>query len=158
MVDYKEINAAKFKENLIGNFGDNDKVQILFDELVENNTEKNPFFYSIILTHIEKNHLSITDLVDSKNQVHFDKINVAIVEAEKQFQENQNVEKEKSERNNQNNEQITPLIFILIRACVHYALFEDEFYMKSQIETLKETLELFIMKYNPNAKSDILTE
>lgn len=106
MVDYKEINAAKFKENLIGNFGDNDKVQILFDELVENNTEKNPFFYSIILTHIEKNHLSITDLVDSKNQVHFDKINVAIVEAEKQFQEKQNVEKEKSERNNQNNEQI----------------------------------------------------
>lgn len=46
---------------------------------------------------------------------------------------------------------MTPLIFILIRACVHYALFEDEFYMKSQIETLKETLELFIMKYNPNA-------
>ena len=48
-------------------------------------------------------------------------------------------------------EKITPLIFILIRACVHYAMFEDEFYMKSQIETLKETLELFIMKYNPKA-------
>ena len=48
-------------------------------------------------------------------------------------------------------EKITPLIFILIRACVHYALFEDEFYMKTQIETLKETLELFVMKYNPNA-------
>ena len=48
-------------------------------------------------------------------------------------------------------EKITPLIFILIRACVHYALFEDEFYMKSQIEVLKETLELFVMKYNPNA-------
>lgn len=47
-------------------------------------------------------------------------------------------------------EKLTPLIFILIRACVHYALFEDEFYMKSQIETLKETLELFVMKYNPN--------
>ena len=26
-------------------------------------------------------------------------------------------------------EKLTPLIFILIRACVHYALFEDEFYM-----------------------------
>ena len=26
---------------------------------------------------------------------------------------------------------------------------EDEFYLKSQIEVLKETLELFIMKYNP---------
>ena len=48
-------------------------------------------------------------------------------------------------------QKITPLIFILIRACVHYALFEDEFYMRSQIETLKETLELFMMKYNPEA-------
>ena len=47
-------------------------------------------------------------------------------------------------------EKLTPLIFILIRACVHYALFEDEFYLKSQIEVLKETLELFIEKYNPN--------
>ena len=55
-------------------------------------------------------------------------------------------------------EKITPLIFILIRACVHYALFEDEFYMKSQIETIKETLELFIMKYNPKAKQGTVTE
>ena len=47
-------------------------------------------------------------------------------------------------------EKLTPLIFILIRACVHYALFEDEFYLKSQIAVLKESLELFIMKYNPN--------
>ena len=46
-------------------------------------------------------------------------------------------------------QKLTPLIFILIRACVHYALFEDEFYLKSQIEVLKESLELFIMKYNP---------
>ena len=55
-------------------------------------------------------------------------------------------------------EKITPLIFILIRACVHYALFEDEFYMKSQIEALKETLELFITKYNPKARSGSITE
>ena len=48
-------------------------------------------------------------------------------------------------------EKLTPLIFILIRACVHYALFEDEFYLKSQIEVLKETLELFVRKYNPKA-------
>ena len=48
-------------------------------------------------------------------------------------------------------EKLTPMIFILIRACVHYALFEDEFYLKSQIETLKEALELFIAKYNPKA-------
>lgn len=43
---------------------------------------------------------------------------------------------------------LTPLIFILIRACVHYALFEDEFYLTSQISVLKETLELFVMKYS----------
>ena len=48
-------------------------------------------------------------------------------------------------------EKLTSLIFILIRACVHYALFEDEFYLKSQIEVLKETLELFVMKYNRKA-------
>lgn len=55
-------------------------------------------------------------------------------------------------------EKITPLIFILIRACVHYALFEDEFYLKSQIESLKETLELFLAKYNPKARSGTFTE
>ena len=46
-------------------------------------------------------------------------------------------------------EKLTPLIFILIRACVHYALFEDEFYLRSQIDVLKETLELFVRKYDP---------
>lgn len=45
-------------------------------------------------------------------------------------------------------QKLTPLIFILIRACVHYALFEDEFYLKAQTEVLKESLEMFIMKYN----------
>ena len=55
-------------------------------------------------------------------------------------------------------EKITPLIFILIRACVHYALFEDEFYMKSQIESLKETLELFITKYNPKSRTGSITK
>lgn len=51
-------------------------------------------------------------------------------------------------------QKLTPLIFILIRACVHYALFEDEYYMKSQIEVLKESLELFIAKYGATAQSD----
>ena len=55
-------------------------------------------------------------------------------------------------------EKLTPLIFIMIRACVHYALFEDEFYLKAQIEVLKEALELFILKYNPKASSDIPTK
>lgn len=48
-------------------------------------------------------------------------------------------------------QKLTPFIFILIRACVHYALFEDEFYLKSQLGVLRESLELFIMKYNKNA-------
>lgn len=45
-------------------------------------------------------------------------------------------------------EVITPLIFILIRACVHYALFEDEYYLKAQIGVLKQSLTLFLEKYN----------
>ena len=53
-------------------------------------------------------------------------------------------------------QKLTPLIFILIRACVHYALFEDEFYLKSQIEVLKETLELFIIKYNSKLKEETI--
>lgn len=44
-------------------------------------------------------------------------------------------------------EKLVPLIFIFIRACVHFALFEDEFYLKSQISVLKEALEMFIIKY-----------
>lgn len=45
-------------------------------------------------------------------------------------------------------QKLTPFIFILIRASVHYALFEDEFYLKSQLDVLKESLELFIAKYS----------
>lgn len=48
-------------------------------------------------------------------------------------------------------EKLTPLIFILIRASVHYALFEDEFYLRAQIDVLRETLQLFEAKYNPSA-------
>lgn len=40
-----------------------------------------------------------------------------------------------------------PLIFILIRACVHYALFGDEFYLKAQIKVLKQSIGLFREKY-----------
>lgn len=41
---------------------------------------------------------------------------------------------------------ITPLIFIFIRASVHYALFEDEYYLRSQMEVLKESVLLFMEK------------
>ena len=39
---------------------------------------------------------------------------------------------------------ITPLIFILIRASVHYALFEDEFYLQSQLKVLKQGIALYL--------------
>lgn len=39
---------------------------------------------------------------------------------------------------------ITPLIFIFIRACVHYSLFEDEYYLKTQLEVLKNGIKMFI--------------
>ena len=42
---------------------------------------------------------------------------------------------------------ITPLIFILVRACVHYAMFEDEYYLKAQLEVLKQAVNLFAGKY-----------
>ena len=42
---------------------------------------------------------------------------------------------------------ITPLIFIFVRASVHYALFEDEYYLKSQMEVLKQSLALLADKY-----------
>lgn len=44
-------------------------------------------------------------------------------------------------------EVLTPLIFILVRACVHYAMFEDEYYLKSQTEILKQAVGLFADKY-----------
>ena len=42
---------------------------------------------------------------------------------------------------------ITPLIFIFIRACVHYAMFEDEYYLKSQMEVLKMGVSMFVDAY-----------
>ncbi len=45
-------------------------------------------------------------------------------------------------------EKLIALIFILIRACVHYALFEDEFYLKAQLSVLKESINLLIQKVN----------
>ncbi|CDC62363.1 transcriptional regulator [Clostridium sp. CAG:448] len=42
---------------------------------------------------------------------------------------------------------ITPLIFIFVRACVHYAMFEDEYYLQAQMEILKQGVTLFIERY-----------
>ena len=43
---------------------------------------------------------------------------------------------------------ITPLIFIFVRASVHYAMFGDEYYLKSQMEVLKQGVVLFEDKYH----------
>lgn len=44
-------------------------------------------------------------------------------------------------------EVLTPFIFILIRACVHYALFEDEFYLQAQLNVLLGSISLYREKY-----------
>ena len=44
-------------------------------------------------------------------------------------------------------EVITPLIFIFVRASVHYALFEDEYYLKSQMKLLKQGIFLLGSQY-----------
>lgn len=42
---------------------------------------------------------------------------------------------------------LRPMIFVLIRACVHYALYEDEFYLKEQLKLLKLSIKLYREKY-----------
>ena len=44
-------------------------------------------------------------------------------------------------------EMITSLIFIFVRASVHYALFEDEYYLKSQMDVLKQGVFLLGRQY-----------
>ena len=46
---------------------------------------------------------------------------------------------------------IAPLIFIFVRATVHYAMFEDEFYLQGQIDILKQTVQLLVEKNAPVA-------
>lgn len=46
---------------------------------------------------------------------------------------------------------ITPLILVLIRACVHYALFEDESYLQMQLDILKKGISLFMKEYATSA-------
>ncbi len=41
---------------------------------------------------------------------------------------------------------ILPLIFIFVRASVHYAMFEDRYYLMTQMSILKEAVRLFIQK------------
>ena len=41
-------------------------------------------------------------------------------------------------------EALTGLIFIFVRACVHYALFEDEYYLQCQLGVLKQGLGIYL--------------
>lgn len=45
---------------------------------------------------------------------------------------------------------ITPLIFIFVRACVHFAMFEDDYYLRAQMTVLKQAVELLVEKYKNN--------
>lgn len=48
---------------------------------------------------------------------------------------------------------LTPLIFIFIRASVHYALFEDEYYLQSQLAVLKKTILMLLKEYGVDVAS-----
>jgi Mg2+/Co2+ transporter CorB len=53
----------------------------------------------------------------------------------------------------------TPLIFILIQTCVHYAMFEDECYLQSQLEALKQAIRLLMTQYRTeDARPDVKAE
>ena len=43
----------------------------------------------------------------------------------------------------------TPLIFMIVRASVHYALFGDEFYLNAQMGLLKQVIREFMAKCSP---------
>lgn len=53
---------------------------------------------------------------------------------------------------------LTGLIFILVRTCVHYALFEDEFYLKAQTDVLKQTIQLMLEQYQVIQAPDLTAE
>ena len=48
-------------------------------------------------------------------------------------------------------EKLTSLIFMLVRACVHYALFEDEFYLKTRWRKAKYPAACTSGRYAVNA-------
>lgn len=43
---------------------------------------------------------------------------------------------------------VRPMIFTFVRASVHYALFEDEYYLNEQLRLLKESIKLFASMQN----------
>ncbi len=49
---------------------------------------------------------------------------------------------------------IQPLIYIFVRACVHYALFEDEEYLKPQIALIENMMPMILAKYSDAPKDN----
>ena len=49
---------------------------------------------------------------------------------------------------------VTPLIFILVRACVHYAMFEDEYYLRCQMEILEQGVRMFVEREKGKPAAD----
>lgn len=43
----------------------------------------------------------------------------------------------------------TPLIFMIVRASVHYAMFEDEYYLNAQMSLIRQGVHSFLSKYAP---------
>ena len=42
---------------------------------------------------------------------------------------------------------IQGMIYIFVRACVHYAIFEDEEYLNLQLNAIRTSLKLFVNEY-----------
>lgn len=51
-------------------------------------------------------------------------------------------------------ETLTGLIYTLVRASVHYALFEDEMYLKRQMDVLKQTVAMFQEKHQGESRDE----
>ena len=44
---------------------------------------------------------------------------------------------------------IQGMIYMFVRACVHYALFEDEEYLTCQLNAIRNSLRAFMLTYVP---------
>lgn len=47
---------------------------------------------------------------------------------------------------------LRPMIFIFVRACVHFAIYDDELYLQDQLRFLKQSIALFNEKYRSQAQ------
>lgn len=50
-------------------------------------------------------------------------------------------------------DKVRPMIFTFVRACVHFALYEDDYYLKDQINLLKDSIAFYMKEYSPTARS-----